>query len=181
MWPCSEAATADGHARYARLARYNPANPPLWGEVPESGWRVRVSLGFHRISRSRLTQGTVSLPPMSLATPLAMPTSRQGASSEAATSAGHAGWPCEQAFPGAAGCSPAQTSKCPPSARAVHLQRGQAPTDDVWYHGPLSGPGSSPPGAGVCSRVPYSSRSPQSSDLEETGQPREDQIKSISS
>ena len=103
MWPCSEAATADGHARYARLARYNPATPPLWGEVPESGWRVRVSLGFHRISRSRLTQGTVSLPPMSLATPLAMPTSRQGASSEAATSAGHAGRPCEQASPGAAG------------------------------------------------------------------------------
>ena len=127
MWPCFEAATADGHARYARLARYNPAPPPLWGEVPESGWRergrvagvttldsgnsrptcphltervnkggvntfehlygcgvnpltfehrlnvnapalwrVRVSLGFHRISRSRLTQGTVSLPPMSL-------------------------------------------------------------------------------------------------------------------
>ena len=87
MWPCPEAATADGHARYARLARYNPAPPPLWGEVPESGWRVRVSLGLHRISRSRLTQGAVSLPPMSLATPLGMPTSGQGASSE-----GSPGW-----------------------------------------------------------------------------------------
>ena len=51
----------------------------------------------------------------------------------------------------------------------MHLQRGQAPTDDVWYRGPLSVPGPSPPGAGVCSRVPYSSRSPQSSDLEEMG------------
>ena len=50
MWPCSEAATADGHARYARLARYNPAPPPLWGEVPESGWRVRVSLAtLHKV------------------------------------------------------------------------------------------------------------------------------------
>ena len=49
------------------------------------------------------TQGTVSLPPMSLATPLAMPTSRQGASSEVATSVGHVGRPYEQASPGAAG------------------------------------------------------------------------------
>ena len=106
MWPCSEAATADGHARYARLARYNPAPPPLWGEVPESGWRVRVSLGFHRISRSRLTQGTVSLPPMSLATPLAMPTSRQGASSEAATSAGHAATAMRAGLPGSGGVIP---------------------------------------------------------------------------
>ena len=150
----------------AGFARYGPDPPPLWGEVPASRlagsrvlglllptFRVSPRLG-HRLSAPRAASR--SRRPHRPAAQGRLVGRLRGA----APRRRHAErWEV----------SPRQTCKCPPSARAVHLQRGQAPTDDVWYRGPLSVPGPSPPGAGVCSRVPYSSRSPQSSDLEETG------------
>ena len=142
----------------AGFARYGPDPPPLWGEVPASrlagsrvlgllpNFRVSPRLG-HRLSAPRAaSRSRRPRRPAAQGGPV-------GRLRGAAPRRRHAErWEV----------SPRQTCKCPPSARAVHLQRGQAPTDDVWYHGPLSGPGPSPSGAGGSRRVPYSSGSPRS-------------------